>query len=180
MIPRIVTRTTIILTVSTIICAVLFYLCNMDFFLTMAITLGTIWYHFVMRLVVGKLVNVFAAGGLDYNNIWFRQKEFEPRLYKMLRVKRWKDKMPTYKPQDFVIREHSPQEIINTMCISELVHEVIIVCSFIPIVFSKVWGAFWVFVLTSVAAAVFDLIFVILQRYNRPRVVKVLDSKHNK
>ena len=36
------------------------------------------------------------------------------------------------------------------------------------------WGEFWVFFITSLVAAIFDSIFVMLQRYNRPRIMKLL------
>lgn len=33
------------------------------------------------------------------------------------------------------------------------------------------------FLLTSLAAACFDLLFVIMQRYNRPRILRIIDKK---
>ena len=45
--------------------------------------------------------------------------------------------------------------------------------SFLPLLASVPFGAFWVFFLTSLGGAVFDLSLVILQRYNRPRVVRL-------
>ena len=59
------------------------------------------------------------------------------------------------------------------MCQAELVHEVNIAVSFVPILFSVWVGALPVFVITSILAAGYDLLFVILQRYNRPRVLRL-------
>lgn len=60
------------------------------------------------------------------------------------------------------------------MCQSEIVHETIVVFSFLPIV-SVVWfGSLPVFIITSVLSAGFDLMFVVMQRYNRPRIIKLI------
>lgn len=34
-----------------------------------------------------------------------------------------------------------------------------------------------VFIITSVLSCMFDMIFVIMQRYNRPRLVKIIERK---
>lgn len=59
------------------------------------------------------------------------------------------------------------------MCQSELVHETNILMSFLPLLAAIPFGAFWVFLVTSLAGAIFDLSLAILQRYNRPRVVRL-------
>lgn len=49
--------------------------------------------------------------------------------------------------------------------------------SFLPIV-SGIWfGAYPVFIITSVLSALFDLIFVVTQRYNRQRVLRLLQRE---
>lgn len=58
------------------------------------------------------------------------------------------------------------------MCFAEAYHEVCMVLSFIPIIFSIWWGEVWVFFWTSLGGAVFDSLFVLIQRFNRPRVLK--------
>lgn len=89
-------------------------------------------------------------------------------------MKHWKNKLPSYQPEYFDPQKHSWDEIAQAMCQAELVHEVIVVLSFVPIAFSVWFGALPVFVITSVAAAAFDLMFVIIQRYNRPRVMRLI------
>ena len=41
--------------------------------------------------------------------------------------------------------------------------------------FSIMWGQFWIFFITALAAMIFDSQFIIIQRYNRPRIVKLLE-----
>lgn len=138
--------------------------------LTMAITFGTVSYHLIMRLIVGYLFLRFTA---DPSKKHYRLKPWEVKLYKLLKVKKWKDRLPTYNPETFSLKDHTLNEIAQTMCRSELVHETNIVLSFLPLSAAIFFGSFWVFFITSAAAAVFDLLFVIIQRYNRDRIMKI-------
>ena len=144
---------------------------------SMAITSATFLYHFGMRKLVGDTVNHIMHNHANYNSIWFRQKSWETKIYNLLHVKKWKDKMPTYDPTSFDSRKHSWDEIAQTMCQSEVVHEINILLSFLPIITSHFLGALPVFILTSFIAATFDLSFVIIQRYNRPRIIKIVEKQ---
>ena len=62
------------------------------------------------------------------------------------------------------------------MCQAELVHETITVLSFVPVLFAIWFGQLPVFLITSLLAAAFDMQFVILQRFNRPRVIKFINK----
>lgn len=148
-----------------------------ELLLTLAITCGTVSYHFCMRLHVGSLWDLALHNRVDYRRRWFRVGKTEQKLYTLLKVKKWKKYLPTYDPGAFDKGQHSWEEIAGAMCQSELVHETIAVFSFLPIVFSRWLGSPLVFVLTSVASALFDLSFVAIQRYNRPRVLRMLRSR---
>lgn len=144
--------------------------------LSLAITAGTISYHFVMRLVIGGLFRKFMHNTADLSRQWYQQKHWEKKLYQVLKVKRWKQWMPTYEPDFFDLRKHSPVEIAGAMCQAEVSHEVIVGLSFLPLAVVPLFGAFWVFLITSVASAVFDLLFAVMQRYNRPRVMRMVKA----
>lgn len=145
--------------------------------LSMAITFGTISYHFLMRLAVGYAVDGIFHNRFDYNGKWFQEKKFEKHLYEVLRVKRWKDKMPTFAPEMLDIKVHTWEEIAGAMCQSEVVHSIIMVLCFVPMLATLIWGSFWVFFITSVLSACVESLFVIMQRYNRPRVVRMIEKK---
>ena len=46
--------------------------------------------------------------------------------------------------------------------------------------FGLIWGQTWIFVVTAIAAMIFDAQFIVIQRYNRPRVIKVLEMEKEK
>lgn len=158
----------------------IYLITDIDWVETVAISLGTVSYHFLMRLLVGLFWNCALHNRVDWNKWWFRGRKFEPHLYKLLRVKNWKKRMPTFESDYFDMTKHSLPEIIGATCQAELVHETIIVLSFLPIIFSSCFGALAVFVITSVLAALLDAVFVIMQRYNRPRLVRLADKKGKK
>lgn len=158
---------------TTITFALLYKFTDRDILLTFAITFGTIAYHFIIRLIIGTVINLVMKNKADYTKKWYHVEETEMRFYKKIGVKKWKNKMPTYNNDFFDTNKHSWDEIVGAMCQSELVHEIIIVFSFLPIIATIWFGAFWVFMITSVCAAIFDLMFVFMQRFNRSRILKM-------
>lgn len=143
--------------------------------LSLAITFATITYHFLMRLIVGFVFDRVMNNKVDYTRSWFQIRPWEQKFYHVMKVKKWKNKMPTYDPDAFSPEKHTWDEIAQAMCQAELVHETIVVLSFLPIFMTKWWGAFGVFLVTSICAVLLDLSFVIMQRYNRPRVLRLAE-----
>lgn len=170
-------NTFIKLTCISIILFLCFTICNLIFekgiFLTLSITFGTITYHFGMRLFVGYVVNKIMKNKADYSKKRYQISKIETHMYELLKVQKWKNKMPTFDPELFSLEKHSWDEIAQAMCQAEVVHEIIIILSYFPIVASIFWGDFPVFLITSICASLVDFAFVIMQRYNRPRIVKL-------
>ncbi len=150
------------------------YIGDFRWALPWAITFGTFFYHFGMRLLVGSVLDRIMGNKADYRKKWYQLRPFEIRLYQILKVKKWKGRMPTYDPACFDPKLHSWDEIAQAMCQAEIVHQVIVVMSFIPLLFAVPFGSFWIFLVTSLLAACCDLSFVVMQRFNRPRILKFI------
>jgi len=142
---------------------------------TVTITIGITLYHFAMRLAVGAIVNPMMKNKANHNNAWFREKGFENKLYKRMRVRKWKKYLPTYSPDTFDTERKTVAEIVGATCQAEVVHEIIMVLSLLPIVFIPLLGGAVALIITSVFAMLFDSLFVILQRYNRPKLIRVME-----
>lgn len=151
----------------------LFWRFHREIYLTLAITFGTTAYHLGMRMLVAAFYHVKMKNQADYTKKWYQPCPWEETLYRFLRVKSWKSRMPTYDPDTFSAEHHTWEELAQAMCQSELVHETNAVFSFLPLTGSIWFGSFYVFLITSVCGAVFDLTFAVIQRYNRPRAVKI-------
>ena len=141
--------------------------------LPLAITGATVFYHLAMRLGVGALYDRLMNNRADYTRSWYRPRPWEARAYAALGVQRWKGRAPAYDKSLFDPRRHSWHEIAQAMCQSELVHETIIILSFLPLLAALRWGAFPVFFITSLLGAALDAAFVVIQRHNRPTVVRL-------
>ena len=143
----------------------------------------TIMYHFWVRIIMGNVSKIFKKH-INYKQKWFQERNFEKNLYKILKVKKWKDKSLTYNPESFSLKEHSLEEIANTMAKSEVDHWINEVISLSTLLFAIPWNSlFWAFLISAIAAMIFDSQFIIIQRYNRPRIVRILEKneslKHN-
>ncbi len=114
---------------------------------------------------------------INYKQKWFKERKFEKGFYKLLRVKEWKGKALTYNPESFSLKEHTLEEIANTMSKSEVDHWINEVISLSTLLFAIPWGELWIFSITAIAAMIFDSQFIIIQRYNRPRIVKILEKE---
>ncbi|MBE6664948.1 MAG: hypothetical protein E7603_01830 [Ruminococcaceae bacterium] len=141
---------------------------------TITITIGVTLYHFIMRLAVGTIVNSIMKNKANHENIWFREKSFEKKLYRLIRVQEWKKHLPTYSPDTFDTSRKTVKDIIGATCQAEIVHEIIMVLSLLPIIVIPFLGGTVALIITSVFAMLFDSLFVILQRYNRPKLVRVM------
>lgn len=168
------TTIAMICVIVTAVCSCLYFVTRSGALSSIAVTFGTISYHLVIRLLAGSVVDGIMHNKADHTKRWFQCSGFEKKLYDRLRVKRWKGKMPTYNPELFDPRKHSWEEIVQASCQAEIVHEINVILSFVPILFSIWLGSAAVFVITSVFAAAYDLVFVIIQRYNRPRIIRFI------
>ena len=164
----------------TFLLAVLYYLFPMGWILSCAISFGTTAYHFGMRLLVGYAVPKLTKYHFDHSAWWFTPKKWEAGLYRILRVKHWKRGIPTYDPDAFSLTLHTPSQVVRNMCGAEIVHEIIMVLSFLPLLMVPVFGTFPVFLITSLIAALYDSIFVMAQRYNRPRLIRIYEKQEAK
>ena len=127
-----------------------------------------------MRLLIGLVFHSVMQNKADYGKRWYQVGKWEMAVYEKLKVKTWKKKMPTYDRTHFDPQTHTWAEIAQAMCQAERVHEMIVVGSFLPIVGGIWFGAYPVFIVTSVLAATCDMMFVMMQRYNRQRIMKLL------
>lgn len=163
--------------ITSIICFALYYrnIYRNKIILWTGITSFTIMYHFWVRIIMGNVSKIFKKH-INYNQWLFKERKFEKGLYKFLRVKEWKGKALTYNPESFSLKEHSLEEIVNTMTKSEVDHWINEAISLSTLLFAIPWGKLWIFVISAIAAMIFDSQFIIIQRYNRPRIVKILEK----
>ena len=172
-----ITRAALFFMIGTVILTVFYEKTAYGPVLSLAITFGTASYHLVMRLLVGGAFQAVMQNHADLRKRWYRVGRREMAVYEALKVKRWKRRMPTYDNALFDLRLHTWNEVAQAMCQAELVHETIALLSFLPIAAGLRFGAYPVFIVTSVLSAGYDLLFVMMQRYNRQRIMVLRERK---
>ena len=166
---------TVFLTVGFVVCLPIFIFTGNDILEIVTITVGIALYHFAMRLFIGSVVNLIMKNKANHNSIWFREKRFENKLYNLIRVRKWKKYLPTYSPVTFDTTQKTVKEIVGATCQAEIVHEIIMVLSLMPIALIPLLGGAAAIIITSFLSMLIDLTFVILQRYNRPKLIRVME-----
>ena len=66
------------------------------------------------------------------------------------------------------------------MAKSEVDHWINEIISLTTMLFAFIWGEFWIFCITAIAAMIFDSQFIVIQRFNRPRIVKLIELEERK
>lgn len=129
-----------------------------------------ILYHFGLRIYMG---NITKKWSITYNHPWFKQRNFEKKLYKLLKVRKWKDKVLTFEPEMYDFQSRTLHQLATTMAKSETDHWINEAISVISIFFLFIWGCPAAFIISAVAAMIFDAQFIVVQRYNRPIVLRL-------
>jgi hypothetical protein len=132
-------------------------------------------YHFIYRIIVGETISkIDSDKKIDFNSFLLHEFKFEKNLYEILKVKEWKNSMITAKPYKFDFYNRTSMEILRSMLIAEKVHIICFFLSYLPLLLIIPFGNPIIFIITSFLASLIDLAYVIIQRYNIPRVVKII------
>ncbi len=148
-----------------------------DVVLWVGIVAFMIIYHFGLRLLEGVITNKF---NISYNHPWYKTRKFEKKLYRILKVRLWKDKVLTFEPDKYDFKSRTLHELATTMAKSELDHWINEAISVFSLFFIFVWGCAPAFIITAVLAMIFDAQFIVVQRYNRPIVLRLMKAKKKK
>ena len=131
-------------------------------------------YHFWARIIMGNMSRRFK---IDRNHWWFKERAFEKKLYRFLRVRDRKGKALTFNPELFDLKTRTLDQIADTMTKAEVDHWINQLIALSSILFSLLWGQFWIFLATAVASMIFDGQFILIQRYNRPKLLRILERQ---
>ena len=96
-----------VITLLLTICSYFLYKVTMSrIWIPFAVTFGTTAYHFIIRLLVGVVVDKIMQNKADYRKRWYKVSDFEMKLYQKIKVKKWKNHMPTFNPDTFDISKN--------------------------------------------------------------------------
>jgi glycosyl-4,4'-diaponeurosporenoate acyltransferase len=140
---------------------------------------------FLIHIGVSYLINMISVNHFDPINLLFRERKFEKGgsfYIRVFKVKSWKKKLPDgaaiFKaglPKKHLqnIEKSYIDLFIRETCRAELIHWIIIFIS--PIFF--IWNLYWVGWLMILYAVVVNIPCIITQRYNRIRLIRLLQRR---
>lgn len=146
--------------------------------LVLAIIMLAVAFHLIIRLVLVNLCE-YLIKNLNVNEKRFIEKPFERKLYKFLKVHRWKTRWDVFDESAYLLKYNSVDELLEAGCCSEITHFLCALTGFVSILFTFPFGHAVIYIVTSVLGAVFDLLFVAVQRYNRPRLKSAAEKGVN-
>ena len=137
------------------------------------ITFFTFSYHIWERMIMGTLTTFLPIKGTSWV---FRTRKWEKSFYEAIGIRKWKDKLPTYTPEAFEVR--NLETLRKAMLRSERGHILGFFLAYLPIFVALHLGYLTsIFVITSLISSLLDIPFVIVQRYNSERVSAILARK---
>ena len=158
------------------LCFILYYsgITQSGVILRTGIVCFMILYHFGLRIYMGTVTKKW---NITYNHPFFTTQKFEKKLYKLLKVRKWKDKVLTFEPEMYDFQNRTLTQLANTMAKSETDHWINEIISVISMFFAFIWGCPAAFIISAVAAMIFDAQFIIVQRYNRPIAIRLSERR---
>lgn len=149
-----------------------------------------ILYLFIVSIIVFLIGRFFPRNLIKHNKFPFKSFKWEKegQIYNYLKIKKWKTKLPDASillnriiPKIYPKKRMKNKEVdkaiilLKESCIAEGTHKLVSILGFGCILIWKSIGG----VTISIVFYLFNVPFVIIQRYNRPRFLKLV-NKYNR
>lgn len=152
-----------------------------EVFLIIGVIAMSVSYQLIVRLFIGIVCEGLFKDGVDYDNSgWFETSDSEEGFYRRLNIRRWKGRLPEFEETDFSLKKHGVENLIIETCRTEVRHEVNMIASFVSLFLGVFFGRLWIFFVIALVSALIDFVFVAVQRYNRPRMIKIASKQRRK
>lgn len=166
---------TIVSLVLTLLMLLIFFDSGVVFWKFLAVIFGTVLYHLSLRLALHFALDFAPLDWLDWKQDIYTPRRFEKNFYESLSITKWKRFLPGYDEDMFDERFQSWDDILINRCQEEITHWLCAFISIIPAIVGPIlFRNFWLFFLTSLIAIIYDMGFVMIQRYDRPRNIAML------
>ena len=86
---KVMKKTAVITLLLTIIFCLIYRVTSNSVILSLAITFGTIAYHFIIRLLVGYLIDFKMKNQADYTKKWYQVSDTEMKLFRQRVNQNW-------------------------------------------------------------------------------------------
>ncbi len=132
-------------------------------------------YHVIIRIIWGVITNHLPDSFFHPEKKIYCSYGWEKNIHKLLHVKKWKEHVPVFDIHQWDIRERGIDSVIAASCRAELDHATNILLGYVvllPVFFLQRW-AISAWLVAAIGASLFDGVFVTIQRFNRPRLMRL-------
>lgn len=139
-------------------------------------------YYLVLGAASFVLGRLLPKNWFDCRTFPYRIYSFEPELYHRLHVKQWQNKLPDMSrifpklmPPKKITADYSERlpRMLQETCVAEFIHVLLSILGFGAVF---IWPGVWGWVIAIVYFLGGNLPFIIIQRYNRPRLQRLEDG----
>ena len=148
------------------------------------ITLFMFAYHADIRILIGIVTNNLFKNKINIDKKCYKISTGEFTVLNKLGVKKWKSKFITMFKSQFEVAGFADIEgVLRNNINAEITHHLCFVFGLLAVLFGWMISAeeLWLYVITSVVASLaLDLPPILIQRYNRYRLLKIKNSLKGK
>lgn len=143
-------------------------------FQSFAVLTGCIAFHLVIWILSATIVVGIMRNKANDKFFLFRELSWEKKFYQFIRIRSWKHHLPTYAPKYYDFKSLSHTDLLGIISQTEVVHEVASLLSLVSL-FGIIWfGHTLIFTTIAAIDLMTNLVYIILQRYNRMRLRKLI------
>jgi len=146
-------------------------------FQSFAILTGCIAFHLAIWILSATIVVGIMRNKANDKLFIFRELPWEKKFYQFVKIRSWKHHLPTYAPKYYDFKSLSHTDLLGIISQTEVVHEVAALLSLVSL-FGIIWfGHTLIFATIAAIDLIINLVYIILQRYNRMRLRKLIKSQ---
>ena len=149
-------------------------------FVAIFITMFMFAYHADVRVVIGAVTNKLVKSRINVDKKCYTVSKKEFDFLSKLDVKKWKDKFVTLFSDQFTVSTNNIENVLKNNINAEITHHLCFAMGLLAIPLGWLISAeeLWLYVATAVVASLaLDLPPILIQRYNRFRLLKIKNRK---
>ncbi|PRR83794.1 hypothetical protein [Clostridium vincentii] len=142
----------------------------------------------ILNFGIAFLMRLFPRSWFNAELDLYKEHYFEKKLYKKLNVSKWKDKLPeaggivgfSKKSLSKRLDISYVDRFIDESCIAEVGHILIGIVGYTSLLFTFLlpnsMNYIYIFIIFATIDFIIQMMFVVIQRYNRPRLINLRKS----
>lgn len=139
--------------------------------------------------ICAKIIHGLNDKHFDYSLKIYKQRKFEKKLFKIIKIHEWKDKIPEIGKMACNFGKDKLEDssdisylnlFIKETCVGEMVHLFSMIFGILVIFILPINYWLWIGLIVCIINIVLNIPLLLIQRYNRPRLLLLLKRANKK